>query len=259
MTGLLLRQFSAAPRLVAWGCLLAIVMAAWSFLLSRTGADIVALLCGPSALNWSWRDAGPVFAMWGAMTLAMMLPTAAPMIAAYMDIADAARAKDMVVVPAGLLAAGYSAVWLGFAVAATALQLAGQAKGTALLGESMGAGVLLIGAGAYQFSGLKHACLSKCRNPITTFMANWSDRTIDVFAMGLRQGLNCLGCCWVIMLLAFVAGLMNPLWMAAAGLFMLLEKTVSQPKSLVYGGGLGLMAAGLAQIAFHVETINAVS
>ena len=259
MTSLLLRQFSDAPRGVVWLCLAILVAGAWSFLFSQGGQDFIAVLCGPYLLSWSVYDFALVIAMWSAMSLAMMLPTAAPMISTYMDIAGAAQKKQIGVVPVAILAFGYLTVWLAFALLATLVQIGMHGQQVAGLAGGAGPGLVLIGAGAYQFSGLKHACLSKCRRPMPYFMANWSDRPAEVYAMGLRQGLNCLGCCWAIMSLALVAGFMNPIWMAGAGLFMLLEKTLPQPKALIYGSGLGLVAAGIALVYLQWETFNAVS
>jgi predicted metal-binding membrane protein len=108
------------------------------------------------------------------------------------------------------------------------------------------AAALLIGAGAYQFSTLKHACLSKCRRPLPYFMANWTVKSWGVFRMGLEQGALCLGCCWALMLLALAAGFMNVAWMAAIGVLMTLEKTLPAPKLLTQGLGFGLIAAGAA-------------
>lgn len=187
-----------------------------------------------------------ILALWLAMTLAMMIPSAAPMISTYLDIAEAAQAKDMRIVSPFVLASGYGVVWLAFAGAAALAQWLVLEAG--LAGEFQGrfAGIVLIAAGAYQFTPLKQACLSKCRAPMSYFMAHWSDRTSGVFRMGLAQGLNCFGCCWALMMLSFVAGLMNIVWMGFIGLVMVLEKTLPQPKALSYGLGAGLIGAGLA-------------
>jgi predicted metal-binding membrane protein len=256
MSILLLRPFSDAPRAIAWLCLTVIAGAAWMFLFFRGGGEAFASLCQPYGQAWALRDAGLAFVLWAAMALGMMLPNASPMISTYLDIAETARAKGMAVVPAVVLAAGYGAVWLGFAATTTLLQFAIQTW-KPLSGEAA-AGVLLVGAGAYQFSRLKHACLSKCRSPMPYFLAHWSERAKGVFAIGLRQGLHCLGCCWALMLIAGIAGLMNPIWMAAAGLLLLLERTLTQPWALLYGIGAGLIAAGLAEIAIFLESFNAI-
>ncbi|MCZ7642022.1 MAG: DUF2182 domain-containing protein [Pseudorhodoplanes sp.] len=163
-----------------------------------------------------------VFAMWSAMALAMMLPSAAPMILTYAEIADTALAKGEPVVSPVVLAGGYAAVWIAVSLAVAAVQtallragLAG-AAGMDLFGY--GSVALFIAAGLYQFSAVKHACLRVCQRPFPFFFANWRTTAPGVFGLGLRQGAHCLGCCWAMMLLMFATGLMNAVWMAALGI-----------------------------------------
>jgi predicted metal-binding membrane protein len=150
------------------------------------------------------------------------------MIVTYADIAQAAAAKREPVVSAVVLIAGYVAAWLAFAAVATALQW-GLTR-AALLGPSLApasalfAGAIFIGAGAYQFSSLKHACLTLCQRPFPYLFAHWSTDTAGVFRLGLKQGLYCVGCCWAMMLVMFAVGVMNVVWMAGAGVIMAVEK-----------------------------------
>ncbi len=246
MTALLLRQVSDASRLLVWFCLAVIVAAAWAalvYLMHGGGPGLYELVCGADGAGVAAAPA--LFAMWLAMAFAMMLPTAAPMIATYLDIAGAARAKQMTIVSPLVLAGGYMAVWIAFAGAAAGLQAGLRSTGLDLAAPPVAA-ALLIAAGAYQFSTLKHACLTKCRRPMPFFLANWTARPWGVFRMGLAQGALCLGCCWALMLLGLAAGLMNVAWMAAAGALMVLEKTLPAPKFLTRGLGFGLIAAGAA-------------
>ena len=167
-------------------------------------------------------------AMWFAMAAAMMLPTAAPMIRTYCEIADTAAARGAPVVHPMVLAAGYLAVWavaaLLFAVLHLALSSVAGAGGAAPM-QGVVAGAILIVAGLYQFSALKEACLTKCRNPFTTLFARWQTRAAGVLRLGPEPGLWCLGCCWALMLIMLAVGSMNVIWMAALTLFTFLEKT----------------------------------
>jgi predicted metal-binding membrane protein len=185
----------------------------------------------PVPAAWTGRDAALVYLMWCAMAFAMMLPTAGAMILTYAELADTAAAKREAAVSPLMLAAGYAAVWLGFAAVATALQWgltrlalldSGLATASALF-----SGAIFIGAGAYQFSALKHACVTFCQRPFPFFFANWSTRPRAVFRLGVRQGLYCLGCCWALMLVMFAVGVMNVVWMAVLGVIMGLEKVMS--------------------------------
>jgi predicted metal-binding membrane protein len=190
--------------------------------------------------------------MWGAMTLAMMLPSAAPMIFTYAEIADTAARKGERVVSPFVIAGGFMAVWFGFAALATIVQI--DLARLMLLNHGMTSasglfsGAIFIGAGAYQFSALKHACLKQCQNPFPFFFANWATTPRGVFRIGLKQGLYCVGCCWAMMLVMFAVGVMNVVWMAALGMVMTLEK-ISTGKRLTYAVGGVLITIGVSLAA----------
>ncbi len=177
--------------------------------------------------NGEWGPFVRILAMWSTMSIAMMLPTAIPLIATYIEFSKGNPTK---VPPRQIwaLIAGYGMIWLGFSCFATGLQIA--LSRTVILDGSLvsqwpwlSAAFLLV-AGLYQFSTLKENCLSKCRSPFATFMGMWRDGLAGAIQMGLKQGLYCLGCCWALMLLAFVGGVMNIIWMAVAMIIMLIEK-----------------------------------
>jgi predicted metal-binding membrane protein len=196
-----------------------------------------------------------LYLMWGAMTFAMMLPTAAPMVLAYADIAETAAARREKVVSPLVLTLGYMVVWLGFAAIAAALQwvLARLALLDPALATVRGlfAGAILLGAGAYQFSALKHACLTQCQRPLPFFLAHWSTLPADVFRLGLRQGLYCLGCCWAMMLVMFAVGVMNVVWMALLGVIMGLEKVMTTNR---FSRAVGVVLIG-AGVIFIVTSV----
>jgi predicted metal-binding membrane protein len=184
--------------------------------------------------------------MWTSMSLVMMFPMAAPMLSVYLDIAEIAEQKGNPAVHCGVLAAGFLLVWLGFGTAMTVVQIAGSLLAAAPPSGPFAAAALLLLAGAYQFSPFRNECLVKCKNPMLYFLANWSDRTVSVLKMGSAQGLNCLGCCWAIMSLALIGGLMNVFWMALAALLLITERVMGSPRSVSYGIGAGLLLAGLS-------------
>ncbi len=223
------------------------------------GRSLIEVLCRPSfgthAVSETAGEAALVLAMWAAMTLAMMLPTAAGMIVTYAQIADTAARKGEPAVSPLVLTAGYVSVWLGFAVAATALQVV--LSRIALLDSAMASasplfsGAVFIGAGAYQFTALKHACLSRCQQPFPFLFANWSSEPRGIFRLGVRQGLYCLGCCWATMLAMFAVGVMNVVWMVALGAVMTLEKMMATGR-FSRAVGVGFVAVGLAFIVSSV-------
>lgn len=190
-------------------------------------------VCTPSSFSASVtiQSFFAMFVMWLVMVVAMMLPSAAPMLRTYADIADTAGKKGEKTVPVTILAAGYLAIWTGFALQATLLQAAMIAAGTtgdpsAPVTGMIGGGVLIL-AGLYQFTPLKNACLVRCRNPFTVIFAQWSTRRGEIFKLGMQQGWFCLGCCWAIMLVMITVGTMNLVWMVFLTMFTLLEKTLT--------------------------------
>lgn len=188
----------------------------------------LALCLVPAATGPGVGEFAALAFMWFAMSLAMMLPSAAPMIRTYCEIADTAAEKSEAVVSPLVLTAGYLAVWAAAALVFAAANLAIAAARPAVsplvpLGGLSAAGALAL-AGFYQFSGLKQACLTKCRNPFAVLFARWTTRRAGVFRLGLEEGLWCLGCCWALMLVMFAVGTMNIFWMALIALFAVLEK-----------------------------------
>jgi predicted metal-binding membrane protein len=260
------------PRRVAIACLVLLTGAGWTYLglalaghkLSGTHLGTLAwlseALCHPSfgsAPVSAIAEMPITLVMWVAMTLAMMLPTAAPMILTYAEIADTAAKMHKSAASTLFLTAGYLVVWIGFALAVTAVQIV--LTQAALLDTSMRAvgplfsGVVFLAAGAYQFSQLKHACVTRCQRPFPFFLANWSTRAADVFRLGLRQGLYCLGCCWAIMLVMFAVGVMNVVWMALLGLIMAGEKIGTTTRlTRLTGVAFGLIGVAFVFVAvFH--------
>ncbi|MER8372423.1 DUF2182 domain-containing protein [Mesorhizobium sp. M1338] len=199
-------------------------------------------------------QAGALVLMWFLMAIATMLPSAAPMIRTYCEIADTARIKGEPAVHPLVLVAGYLSVWLGASVTFAAMTLAAHAFGSpgGMLDPVVGiAGALaLLIAGLYQFSGLKEACLTKCKNPFSILFANWSARPVRIFRLGVAQGLWCLGCCWALMMVMFAVGVMNIFWMALIGLFTLIEKqTASRVPTRLAGAILLVWAAALLVVS----------
>lgn len=230
--------------LVAWMAIFAMAVPAELRAMGAIyGADFWESLCTITP------DAGGyvrLLAMWVLMSAAMMAPTALPAFAAYEDIAAQTEGASF-----GALVGGYLTIWIGFSVLAAALQLAlFQAGLIGALGESRSAlfsAALLAGAGVYQFSSIKEACLSKCRMPVTFFMSHWDE---GPWRNGLRLGAVCLGCCWALMLLGFVGGVMNIAFMGLATLIMVFEKLpdigrfVTKPLGFVLIGAAVLVAVG---------------
>ena len=240
--------------LVAFGLLLVVVLA-WAWLIAGAGMlhDMDGALMPMSGGPWTPGHALLVFAMWAVMMAAMMLPSAAPMILFYSAIA---RRHGEPGATAGASSAifglGYLAVWTAFSLAATALQFA--LERAALLSPMMQttsialAGALLVGAGLYQWSPLKRACLRHCRSPLAFVMTHWRPGAAGAFSMGARHGAYCLGCCWLLMALLFVGGIMNLGWIAGIAALVLLEKLAPAGHWIGRAAGALMVAWGLATL-----------
>lgn len=246
-------QLSLAPpksRTLLPVGMVAITALSWGylFLLSARMGDMQSPFAMPMTSAWTGADALLMWSMWAVMMAGMMLPSAAPMINAYGTVIRSDRSQLQGSTP--LFVAGYLVAWSGFAALATGAQwiLHDQALVSAM-GVSTSrwlGGALLAGAGAYQFSRTKDACLSKCRTPLGFLLSEWHSGPGGAVVMGAHHGLLCVGCCWALMTLLFVLGVMNLWWIALVAAVVLLEKLLPiAALSRVLGASLLLWAAGL--------------
>ena len=251
--------------------LVAVSALAWAYILAGAGMGMSALeMSGASGAASSQGAGRPAMAamtmpaawtpgyallmlvMWWVMMVAMMLPSAAPMILLFALVNRRSRERGGPFVPTALFAGAYLVAWGGFSVLAVGLQWGLErmellspslASRNAMLGGS-----LLILAGLYQLSPLKHACLRHCRGPVDFLSRHWRSGRGGAFRLGVRHGLYCLGCCWALMTLLFFGGVMNLYWIAGLALFVLLEKTIPPGHKLASLSGLGLVAWGAVTV-----------
>jgi len=212
-----------------------------------------------SALCWCYITAGaslgassgmamaqPPFAalvvMWWLMMAAMMLPSATPAILLYARVREA-RSGEPRIAATWLFLAGYLAIWLLFSLIAACAQTL---IGTTAVGSRYAQAMLLIAAGIYQLSPLKAACLGQCRSPAQFISRHWRAGRAGAVRLGLLHGAYCVGCCWMLMALLFVGGVMNLWWVVALTLLIALEKLVNAGQLLARATGLALVASGLA-------------
>ena len=245
----------ARPKTIAIVCavvLMALGTGVFSLLHLHFDAALEAV-CGPSlASARTVINAALVLAMWQVITLAMMLPTAGPMILTYAELADTAIQKNKPVVTPIVLAAGYLAIWDTFATGAASLQASLVSSGFAEVAKTPIPGAIFIAAGLYQFSRLKVASLTHCPQPFPFFLANWTTRTLGVFLLGLRQGAYCLLSCWAPMLFIFAVGAINVAWMAILGTVMTIEQIKGNSK-LSRALSIVLVIVGAAFIALELK------
>jgi predicted metal-binding membrane protein len=228
------------------GALAAITGLCWAWIVPMS-RDMYGPMTGPAA--WMMAPSADarygvlLFAMWSAMMVGMMLPSAAPTLLLYLnvmrkstDVQDAARR-------AYLLAAGYLCIWGLFSLAATLLQRALSARFLlspmmVLQGRALSGGVLLV-AGLFQLTPLKRGCLTACRSPAEFLVRHWQPGAVGAFRLGLRHGWHCVGCCWALMLLLFAGGIMN------LGVIIALTTLVLFEKLAPVGSGAGRLTGGV--------------
>src|SRR5215469_4945963 len=233
-------------RAVVFAALALITTLAWAYIIwladdmAMGGMDMTGFRMIPAGQGlmmsvsapWQLLEFVYVFTMWAVMMIGMMTPSAAPMILIYARVGRQAVVSGHPFAASGWFASGYLIAWLGFSLAATSAQWV--LERAALLTPTMQSvsaglgGMVLIAAGIYQWTPVKEACLSYCQAPLTFIMRHGGFRpdASGALALGLRHGLYCIGCCWALMLLLFIGGVMNVLWIAALAGLVLLEKAL---------------------------------
>ena len=225
--------------------LLILAGAGWLVLVWQSGRMSPAMGAG-----WAMGMRAPLFTtVWIVMMAAMMFPTAAPMILTFARISAGRRQQGLAFVPAWVFTGAYVLVWTVFGVLAY-LAAAGVDR---LVSRSMWwtdhaaqlGGAVIALAGLYQFSPLKRACLSQCRTPLSFILDFWRDGYAGAFAMGVRHGAYCLGCCWVFFLILFPLGVMNLAVMMLLTVLIFAEKSLQAGEPIARAAGLGLLAYGI--------------
>ena len=209
----------------------------------------------PASEPWRPIEFGYVFAMWVVMMIGMMTPSVAPMILIYARVGRQAAMQGKPFAASGWFAAGYLLAWTGFSLVATSVQWA--LERAALLTPMMESAsnilgaIVLILAGLYQWTPLKDACLSYCRSPLLFIQQQGGFRRDPggALALGFRHGIYCIGCCWALMALLFVGGVMDLLWIAALAILILLEKLTPFGRVVARIAGLAFIASGVWMLA----------
>ena len=212
---------------------------------------------GPEIRPWSVTDFQFSFLMWAVMMAGMMMPSAAPMILLYARVGRQAEAQQKPFAATGWFAGGYLLAWAAFSLLAAGLQdgLGHAALLTPMLASSndfIGGGILIT-AGLYQWSSLKFRCLTNCRTPLQFIQQHggFQRHALPSLGLGFRHGFYCIGCCWALMLLLFVGGIMNIVWIAGLAILVLLEKAMSDGRNVSRLVGLALVIAGISLICGH--------
>ena len=242
-------------RVVITSCVALVTLLAWTYLFRLDHHDSMMTQMGMTMIApWSARDLLFTFAMWTVMMVGMMAPAAAPVALIYAQTRNA-RDGESASARSLIFSAAHISVWIAFSFLAAMLQWA--LHEAAVLSPDMSltsariAGVILIAAGAYQLSSLKGECLRKCQNPLEFLLVNWREGNKGALLLGLRHGAYCLGCCWALMLVLFVVGVMNLAAVAGLTAFILLEKLGPSGLRIARAGGVAMIACGVLILGQH--------
>ncbi len=240
--------------------LLGVAVLCWYYLF-RLASDMTVMTRPLTAIHpVSFQDLWLLFSMWAVMMAGMMLPSAIPMILLYTRVATKATKQGIALASTTVFTLGYVLVWTLFSLLATGVQwglaeLALLSPAMVINSPALGAG-LLIAAGLYQATPWKDRCLEHCRNPAEFLSRHWRRGATGTLAMGMIHGVYCLGCCWLLMALLFVGGVMNLLWVALIAAFVLLEKTTPLGTRAGLYTGAGMIAVGILVLLANVAPLS---
>ena len=248
---------SGRDRIVISTCLAVVIGLAWAYLVHLDRQMSLSMAYDTKMVEmgmtmdrpWTAADAFFTWAMWVVMMVGMMAGTAAPVLFLFVA-ARRGRLNGHVWSAASMFAVGYILVWAGFSAGAALVQWA--LHQAAMLSPSVAAssprvgGAILLMAGTYQLTPFKGACLTQCRSPLGFLMTHWHDGNLGALRMGVGHGWYCLGCCWAVMCVLFVVGVMNLVWVAALSVFVLVEKVGPAGVVVARVAGAIMIVAGLA-------------
>ena len=242
-------------RIVLLGAMLGLAALSWAYTLHLGGQQVsmVGGMTTPAMKQWSTTDIVFMLVMWAVMMFAMMLPSVTPTVMIFGRVREKREAAGRPFAPTGAFVAGYLLAWVGFSLLATAANwwLHTHGSMSSMMGKvaPLTGGLFLVAAGAYQWTPLKKACLDHCRSPMSFLMQHWREGACGATLMGLHHGAYCLGCCWLLMVLLFVLGIMNLLWVAVLTIVVLAEKTLPFGETLSKWAGVLLIAWGTWLVA----------
>jgi predicted metal-binding membrane protein len=202
----------------------------------------------PMTADWTLTEFTLLFVMWFVMMIAMMIPSVSPLILIFISVSRKYSHDKNPLSLSWYLLAGYFLVWCAFSLLATFLQWTLQQ--ISLLNPEMETtsqvlgGIILITSGIFQFTSLKRRCLKFCQSPLSFLQRHWRYGKAGALKMGIQNGIYCLGCCWILMILLFVSGIMNILWIAIISIFILIEKVFPRSQYISYLAGGSLVIFG---------------
>ncbi len=233
--------------------LVVISILAWVYL--WIDASKMNSMSGMNKMNsspWSIEIIFSNFLMWSIMMVAMMIPSAIPAISLYESMVKKNAEREIFLPAVWIFVLGYILIWTAFSLVITVIQalfLSLDWINMMLVSKSIFlTSAILIMAGIYQWLPIKSICLEKCRTPLNFFLGNWKKGNSGALLMGIEHGSFCLGCCWVLMFMLFLAGVMNLIWVALITVFVFIEKVFPKGNLIGKTAGIIMIVAGLVQL-----------
>jgi predicted metal-binding membrane protein len=242
-------------RRLVLGALAVLAALAWGYTiyLGAQHASMAGAMARPMAMKWTLLDFAFMLVMWAVMMFAMMLPSVTPTVMIFGRVRERRELSGRPFAPTGAFVSGYLLAWVGFSLVATGINWWLHTNGsmTSMMGKiaPVAGGSLLIVAGLFQWTPIKDACLDHCRSPMSFLMQHWREGSSGAMMMGLHHGTYCLGCCWMLMLLLFVLGVMKLPWVALVTIVVLAEKVLPHGRIISRSLGLFLIVWGAWLIA----------
>ncbi len=260
MAQLMQSAVAKRDRVLVVGALVILALLAWAYTihlgLGMSSGSMSGGMAMPMAMAWSATDFAFMFVMWAVMMFAMMLPSVTPTVMIFERVRAKRAEAGRPFAPTFAFIAGYLLIWAGFSLIATLLNWWLHTGGalSSMMGRVSPAvgGVALILAGGFQWTPLKDTCLDHCRSPMGFLTANWREGTLGAAQMGMHHGIYCLGCCWMLMVLLFVLGVMNLPWVAVLTIVVLAEKTLPFGRYISRALGAVLIVWGAWLIAVSI-------
>jgi predicted metal-binding membrane protein len=249
-------------RMVVLVGLTFVVLVAAAYIVAGIGMKMSALTMTRMAIempgmamqqaDWSIGYGLVILLMWWVMMVAMMVPSAAPMVLIHAAVGRKKEKSGQPLPATALFVAGYLVIWAIFSLLAATLQWGlesvGILTGMMEIASPTIAGLVLIAAGLYQLTPVKYACLKHCQSPLAFILHHWRPGRIGAFRMGIRHGSYCVGCCWFLMVLLFIGGIMNLIWIAGIALYVGIEKFATGRRWIAVAAGVALTVAGLHMV-----------
>ena len=255
LTEMEIERLIRKDKIIVLLLLAGLALMAWTYMVHMAPPSTSGMVMGeasPCMMQWGFPDILLSLVMWSIMMVAMMLPAATPMVLMFASVNRQQNQQSVSLISTGSFVLGYLIIWIVYsgisAIVQWGLHSAALLSHSMVISSPVLGGSLLLAAGVFQWTPFRDACMKKCRSPLGFILSEWREGKAGALIMGIKHGMYCVGCCWILMSLSLVLGVMNLLWMAVLTVFMVLEKTGAVGSWLSRAAGLVFIVWGLTII-----------